>query len=287
MIRRWLTTSLDYATFPALVVAPVIAAWVLLERGVHNWLVTPMVVAPLVVMVFALEYLRPERATKPRDLTLFVEACHFVFNFEVGYGIALLASAGVDRALRIVLPSMWPSGMSLPLQLVLALTLYEATSYWQHRYFHEHARLWRFHLLHHAGARLDLFRAGRFHFVDFSTVAFLAYLPLVVFRTPENVITLLAVTVSALGLLHHGNVRCRTPAWLDWLICTPAVHRMHHSRSRGESNANYANTVMIFDVIFGTYARPDPVGPAEVGVEGEQLPDGFWAQLLTPFRARR
>jgi sterol desaturase/sphingolipid hydroxylase (fatty acid hydroxylase superfamily) len=58
---------------------------------------------------------------------------------------------------------------------------------------------------------------------------------------------------------------------------------LHHSRAWQESNANFANTVMIFDVLFGTYAKPQPVGPEAMGTD-EELPDGFWAQLTSPFR---
>jgi sterol desaturase/sphingolipid hydroxylase (fatty acid hydroxylase superfamily) len=283
MSRR---TLLDYATFPAFVIVPLLAAWLLLERGVPNLLVTPIVVGVLAGVALLLERWRPERRARPRDLSLVTEAAHFVFNFELGYGLALLASAGLERGLRVVMAPMWPSSLPIALQLLWAVTLYEATSYWQHRLFHRRARLWAFHALHHFGERLDIFRAGRFHFVDFSTVAFIAYLPLVVLGTPEDGITLLAVLVSALGLAHHGNFRTRTPTWLDWLVCTPAVHRLHHSRVWQQSNANFANTVMIFDVLFGTYAKPHPVGPERMGID-EQLPAGFWAQLASPFAAER
>jgi ornithine lipid hydroxylase len=277
-------TAIDYATFPLFLATSMLGGWLLLERGVPNLLVTPIVVGALVVVAALLERLRPERAHLPRELPLWLEAAHFVFNFELGYGLALGASWLLERALRMAFASPWPASWPLALQLLLAVTLYEATSYWQHRLFHERARLWSFHFLHHSGARLDMLRAARFHFVDFSTVAFLAYLPLVVLGCPEDVVTLLAILVSALGIMHHGNIRARTPVWLDYLICTPAIHRRHHSRNRAESDANYANTVMCFDLLFGTFARPDPVGPAVLGTDDDPLPAGFWAQLLGPFR---
>lgn len=279
---------LDYAVFPSVLVASLLAGWWLLLRGVPNLLVTPIVVGAATALVLVLERARPERARPARrEVPLAVEAAHFVFNFEFGYGLALLASAALERALRAVFPPAWPHGWPVALQLLLAVTLYEATSYWQHRLFHRRPRLWDFHALHHSGSSMDWTRAVRFHFVDFSTVAFLAYLPLVVLGTPENIITLLAILVSALGLMHHGNFRARTPAWLDWLICTPAVHRRHHSRVWQESDANFANTVMIFDILFGTYARPHPVGPEALGIDNDPVPAGFWAQFLGPLRRRR
>jgi ornithine lipid hydroxylase len=278
---------LDYATFPFFTIVSVTAGWGLLRCGVHNLLVTPIVVGVFTGLAFVLERTRPERAhAGPREVPLAVEAAHFIFNFELGYGLALLATKALEHALRLAFPPAWPSGWPAAAQLLLAVTLYEASSYWQHRLFHRRPRLWAFHALHHSGAQMDMLRAARFHVVDFSTVAFLAYLPLVVVGTPENTITLLAILVSALGLVHHGNFRTRTPRWLDWLCCTPAVHRRHHSRVWKESDANFGNTVMIFDVLFGTYGRPDPVGPEALGTDDDPLPAGFWAQFTGPFRAR-
>ena len=280
-----LRTFADYATFPLLLVGAYVAASLLLSLGVHTLLVTPLVVGPIIAVTWCLERLRPERhQPTERDVPLITEGAHFIFNFEFGYGLALLASLGVETICRASFAPLWPAAWPLPLQLLLALACYEVTSYWQHRWFHRVPRLWRFHALHHGGGYLDLVRAGRFHFVDFASAAFAAYLPLVILGAPEDVVTLMAVVVSALGLSQHANFRSRSPGWLDWLICTPAVHRRHHAKAFTESDVNFGNTLMIFDVLFGTYAKPDPIGPKEIGSEDDPLPRGFWRQLLTPFR---
>ncbi len=276
---------MDYAIFPFFAVGSMIAARALQARGVPNLLITPIVVGAFTALAALLERVRPEwpHPTR-RDLPLTLEAAHFLCNFELGYGLALLVSALLERALRVAFPPVWPSGWPIALQLLLAVTLYEGSSYWQHRLLHRRSSLWPFHALHHSGAYLDLIRAARFHCVDFGTAALLAYLPLVVVGTPDDVVTLLAVLVSVLGLSQHGNIRQRTPAWLDRLVCTPAVHRRHHSRTWSESDANYANTVMIFDHLFGSYGKPHPIAPAVMGLEEDPLPTGFWAQFLGPFR---
>lgn len=277
------STIIDYAIFPVAVLSAQLLCWWLLGRGVPNLLVTPIVVAPYVGLAWLAERTRPERPTLARDYSLVREVCHFIFNFELGYGAALGALWLLERLLQP--PASWPTHWPMGLQVLVAVALYEGTSYWQHRLFHRRARLWPFHALHHSGQRLDLIRAGRFHAVDFATVAFVAFLPLMALGVTDDVITMLAVLVSVLGVLHHGNVRQRTPAWLGYLFCTPAVHRRHHSASWAESDANFGNTVMIFDVLFGTYAPPHPVGPATMGIDRDQLPaQGFWQQALGPFR---
>lgn len=280
------STIIDHAIFPVAVVSAQFLCWWLLRLGVPNFWVTPLVVAPALGLVWIAERVRPERPTLPRDYTLVREVLHFLFNFELGYGLALGLLWLLERLVHP--PRSWPTGWPMVAQVVLAVCLYEGTSYWQHRLFHRRARLWPFHALHHSGRRLDLIRAARFHAVDFVAVAFVAFLPLMALGVTDDVITMLAVLVSILGLLHHGNVRQRTPAWLGYVFCTPAVHRRHHSASWPESNANFGNTVMIFDVLFGTYGPPDPVGPAAMGIDGDELPaQGFWQQALGPFRRPR
>ena len=76
-----------------------------------------------------------------------------------------------------------------------------------------------------------------------------------------------------------------TPRWLDEWICTPAVHRYHHSIDAVEGNRNFATTVMIFDRLFGTYVAPVAPGPDAVGIANDPVPAGFWRQLLGPFRS--
>jgi sterol desaturase/sphingolipid hydroxylase (fatty acid hydroxylase superfamily) len=68
------------------------------------------------------------------------------------------------------------------------------------------------------------------------------------------------------------------------VICTPAVHRHHHSRRFVESNQNFGTTVMLFDLLFGTYGAPQPAGPDTMGIEDDPVPRGFWPQTLQPFR---
>jgi len=282
--------AIDYALWPALVAAPVAAALGLLRAGAHPLLVTPLVVGPLTALLFVLERVRPEREPEPdRRFGLAREAMHFLFDFELGYGVALGVCEIVARLVRAhaAVPP-WPSHWPLPLQVLVATLVYEGTSYWQHRALHRYSSLFRFHALHHAGARLDFARAVRFHAVDIGTASLVAYLPLVVLGAPDSLFAILGVMLSALGLLQHANVRMRTPEWLDRIVCTPAVHRHHHSARRVDSDTNFANTLMLFDLVFGTYGKPlRPEGPPRIGLDDDPIPADFWGQLVGPFRSRR
>jgi ornithine lipid hydroxylase len=275
----------DYLVVPTFVAAMIAMTHVVIGR-VPNFLVSGIVIGTFAVVAAVAERLRPERDEYRRlDQPFWIEAAHFFLNYNFGYALALGACAALDVAVKAVIHEpLWPSQWPFALQLVLAAFLGEGSSYWQHRLFHRVPWLWRFHALHHSGARLNLLRAGRFHFVDIGPAAFMALLPFVVLRAPDTMLTWIAVLNAALGVLDHSNIRMRTPAWLDWLVCTPAVHRHHHSRAPAESDRNFGTVVMLFDVLFGTYQKPRAEGPPEVGVENDSLPAGFLNQVFSPLR---
>jgi len=277
---------LDYLLWPVLMIAPMLAAAELLDLGVPNLVMTPLVVGALAAVVVVLERVRPERAEHMRlDQPLWIEAGHLLFGVELGYALALGATTLVAQEARDLMPfPSWPSHWPMVFQLFIAVLLYEATSYWQHRMFHLIPLFWRFHSLHHSGERLNAVRAARFHIVDIAIVAFIAYLPLMLMVVSDDVLALLGVLISTLGIIQHANMRIRTPAWVDLLVCTPAVHRHHHSRLRAEHDSNYGNSVMLFDLLFGTFARPRREGPELVGIENDTVPRGFFRQVFSPFK---
>ncbi len=278
----------DYAILPAFVASAVLGTYVLLE-SVPPILITSLVVGTLAAIAAVLERARPERPDYVKlDQPLLVDAAHYFLNYNLGYGLALGAAAAVDYGMKTyVQVTLWPTSWPLALQLVLAAVLAEGLSYWQHRLSHRIPWLWRFHALHHSGERLNLVRAGRFHFVDIGPGAFLSLVPLVLLGAPDTMLIWVACITGAFGILEHGNMRMRTPAWLDWLICTPAVHRHHHSSLLRESDSNFGTLVMVFDVLFGSFERPRPEGPLAVGIEDDPVPRGFWNQFISPFyRAR-
>src|ERR1700730_11405790 len=58
-----------------------------------------------------------------------------------------------------------------------------------------------------------------------------------------------------LSMLYHSAIRVRLP-WLERVLVTPQVHRIHHSIDSEHYNRNFADALPIFDILFGTYCRP-------------------------------
>ena len=265
------------------------ATSVSLAYGVPGFVVTAIAVMPVALAALALERVVPERPDyRGADQPLRVELAHYLFDYHLGYGLALGGCALLEWALsRHASWQAWPNAWPLALQIALAGILSEVVSYWQHRLSHRVPLLWRFHSLHHQGERLQLLRAVRFHFVDIGPGAFCSFVPLVLLRAPEAMTVWVASLAGLFGVLEHANVRLRTPRWLAYVVCTPAVHRHHHSKDPVESNSNFGTFTMVFDLLFRTFEAPRPDGPAAVGVDGAPLEGGFWHQIAAPFRAER
>ena len=125
-----------------------------------------------------------------------------------------------------------------------------------HRAQHSVPWLWKLHSLHHSDPNMSATTANR-HFWGDPIIKSITIWPLaaaLVSPTP----TVLAVYVW-LGLWNtvvHSNVRLNFGG-LSWLINSPAYHRRHHSAEPEHFNSNYAALFPIFDVIAGSYHRPD------------------------------
>jgi sterol desaturase/sphingolipid hydroxylase (fatty acid hydroxylase superfamily) len=285
-MRARLGALIDYAAFPAFLACTLAATGILLGLGVQPYLVSGLVIGALAVAAAFWERARPEReAYRKLDQPFAVDAAHYLFTYQIGYGLGLGACAAIAYGMRAAgWRPVWPAAWPLPLQIAFALFLSEVLSYWQHRLGHRVPWLWRFHALHHSGGRLNLMRAGRFHLVDIGTAAFFVFLPLTVLGAPAEIATWATALSGVFGILAHANLQARTPAWLDRLICTPAVHRHHHSLEARESDGNFSTTVMLMDMIFGTFQPPRAEGPAAMGIENDPVPRGYVNQDLAPFR---
>jgi sterol desaturase/sphingolipid hydroxylase (fatty acid hydroxylase superfamily) len=73
---------------------------------------------------------------------------------------------------------------------------------------------------------------------------------------------------------------------LNYIISSTELHRWHHSRAAEESNHNYGNNVIIWDVLFGTFYWPTARAVGDLGLTNPEYPQGFSAQLKAPFQRK-
>ena len=187
-----------------------------------------------------------------------------------------LQAAGVDPA------RWWPHTWPVPLQVILMLVAADFLRYWLHVACHRWEPLWRLHAVHHSPTKLYWLNVGRFHPLEKMLQYLLDALPFVLMGVGEPVLGLYFVFYAVNGFFQHSNVELRF-GWLNWVISSAELHRWHHSRVAEESNANYGNNLIIWDVLFRTRFLPGDREIKDIGLPNRNYPSTFLAQMKTPF----
>jgi sterol desaturase/sphingolipid hydroxylase (fatty acid hydroxylase superfamily) len=181
--------------------------------------------------------------------------------------------------------NVWPHHWPMVAQLALALVVGEFGQYWTHRIAHEREFLWRLHATHHSPGRLYWLNAGRFHPLDTTLQYAGMFLPLAALGVSLELLAFFSLFTSVHGLHQHANIEMRLGP-LNWIFSMAELHRWHHSRTMEEANNNYGANVIVWDIVFGTRFLPnDREPPTDIGLaDMPHFPQGFWAQLASPFR---
>lgn len=248
----------------------------------------------LLIVLLALEAVRPIHRT-PHEAK-----GRLVANFGLGLLNAGLLAAlplssvvaaawaarhGVGLFNLVAIPGMVAFAATIVLRSLLAYTLHVAA--------HRVPILWRMHRVHHADTAVDLSTGFRHHplellFVAACHGAFAAALGL----SPPALIAYEASAV-ALTLWTHANLRLPTllERALVLLVVTPAMHHVHHSARRSETDSNYGELLSLWDRLFGTLRRLDQGGLATMPIGLGPAYDGdaprLLRQLALPFGSGR
>lgn len=153
--------------------------------------------------------------------------------------------------------------ISAPLWLKtgMAFLLIDAWMYAWHRANHRLPFLWRFHRVHHSDPLMDVTTSARFHVgeIALSSLLRLAIFPLLGVALWQAL--LYEVFLLPVIQFHHSNVALpeRWDRLLRWLIVSPNMHRVHHSRFQPETDSNYSSIFSFWDRLARTFRQvPDP-----------------------------
>jgi exosortase len=141
--------------------------------------------------------------------------------------------------------------------------------YWEHRIFHKVSFFWRVHLVHHSDTFVDITTSERHHPLEALITTPLVILLIFILGLPAEglAVYLLAATVSSLWV--HSNLRTsqKVDMVLRRLLVTPAVHAIHHSSEKQQTNSNYGSVLTIWDRLFSTYNDPSDARIPHFGLE--------------------
>lgn len=176
----------------------------------------------------------------------------------------------------------WPHNYPIWIQILIMILSGDFLRYWLHRAAHTWPLLWRFHAVHHSVHKLYWLNLGRFHPLDRTLQLFCDTFPFILFSISKEVLALYLLIYSIKGFFQHCNVDVKL-GWFNYIISGPELHRWHHSTNIYESNNNYGNHIIIWDILFGTYFLPKGKKVSELGLLNRNYPMSFLKQIQAPF----
>ena len=203
-----------------------------------------------------------------------------------------LQSLVINMAIAMMASHFWPrwQGASLvdaaKLPLWLAVPLFFAVrdflEWFYHLCQHRIPALWAIHSLHHSDPEMTALTTNR-HFWGDQLVK-----SLTIWSATSMVIRSTDVLVGIYGIASIYNYFIHANLKIDfgrfsWLLNCPAYHRRHHSRLPEHYDSNLAALFPIWDVIYGTYRRPDGWPPC--GLD-EGKPENLTELVAWPVRDR-
>lgn len=176
----------------------------------------------------------------------------------------------------------WPSAWPLWMQVLLAVLIVDFFDYWKHRAYHVWTIAWPIHALHHNPDRMNVFKAGRLHFLESTIRSLVVYSPLVVLGAPVMVLLWIAALMNFGGNLNHSNLAQNLPRVVHALFATQKSHWLHHSKDHALGASNFSPLTLLFDHLFRTFRHPLDTELMAVGIVPDPIPKNFPAQLAAP-----
>jgi sterol desaturase/sphingolipid hydroxylase (fatty acid hydroxylase superfamily) len=207
------------------------------------------IVLVLAAGLAALEYLRGVRGTDWR-------------NNLMAWGIAFFTGAAFIPLLPLWQGHGLVDGATLPFWAALPIyvLVQDLGEYLFHRAQHRIPILWSMHALHHSDPQMSALTTQRHFWGDqlVKTVTVWSASSMIISPTPQLVFAYAAF--SLWNFVVHSALPITFGRW-SWLLNSPAYHRRHHSSLPEHYGSNFAALFPIFDLIAGSYHRPDGFPP--------------------------
>lgn len=289
-VNKASTSWLAYCVFPALMLAALLFVRALIAQDL-----APATAALISVLLFGfvgisvLEHLMPYRRQwlqSHQDVS--ADVTHLLINSGIPnlwtpVQVFLLTAASVYLAERFG-QGLWPEAWHWSAELALMLLIAEFGRYWVHRAAHRVGWLWRLHAVHHSPKRLYWLNANRFHPLEKLIFQIPEVVPFILLGTPAEIIAMYFCFNAVHSLLQHSNIALKGGV-LNWVFSLTELHRWHHSRLVHESDHNFGNNLIVWDLLFGTYYNPAGREVETIGLLNPDYPQTYWGMCKAPFVA--
>jgi sterol desaturase/sphingolipid hydroxylase (fatty acid hydroxylase superfamily) len=222
-------------------------------------------------LAFAIELLSGRLRTSPRP------GRDVMFTLSGLLSQGIISGAMIGSIAGYVAATLWGgdsvgSLSHIPFWLAFAVIFMgeEMLHYWIHRYAHEWRWLWKIHRTHHSAQQLNVGVVYRYN------IFWVMMLPqswvgaFAVYMGQGEAFAAAIMVTFITNILTHTNFRWdlwlrrkmpwSEPLWwvIERVITLPDTHHAHHAYGKGAApNGNYAVTLFIYDIIFGTAHIPN------------------------------
>jgi sterol desaturase/sphingolipid hydroxylase (fatty acid hydroxylase superfamily) len=110
---------------------------------------------------------------------------------------------------------------------------------------------------------------------------------------PAVVVLTHGLAVFGMASIQHGNIRLpeRLERWLQPVLVTVDMHRIHHSIAFDQANSNYGAVLSVWDRLFGSFTGVTRAQHDRIVFGVRELPRRDClkpsAMMLTPWRITR
>jgi sterol desaturase/sphingolipid hydroxylase (fatty acid hydroxylase superfamily) len=253
------------AVVPAAAAMVAVAVWLMPSHGrllVGGVNILPWILPGVMTLAFA-EGVVLRVTARPHDWR----------NWFVSSGDAMIRQLVNLIPLSLVGPVFalaWTHRLStIPLgrwwSFALLLIGQEFCYYWLHRTAHHVRWFWASHAVHHSSNDYTLAAAYRLGWTSKLSGEAIFNTPLIWlgFRPDAVAATLLFNLLYQFWL--HTELVPRL-GWLEWVLNTPAHHRVHHAANDVYRDKNFGGTLIVCDRLFGTFVRERADMPCRYGL---------------------
>lgn len=185
----------------------------------------------------------------------------------IGVGISRTLTGSIIAAVLFAAHSFAPVVWDLTdwRVWVVGLLVTDFFYYWQHRLLHEVRWGWASHSVHHSTNEFTLPASFRLSWLSTFSFAWLVYVPMAIMGfSPLLILILLSVNLQFQYFLHTEAIG--KLGVLEWVFNTPSHHRVHHGSNPDYLDKNYGGVLIVFDRLFGTFAKERDDEPVVYGL---------------------
>jgi sterol desaturase/sphingolipid hydroxylase (fatty acid hydroxylase superfamily) len=210
-----------------------------------NTIATPLLVA-LTLIELVMAFLNKETM---RLKDMLANICLGLLVIFTGFFMKALALTVYSMVYSVAF--IKPAGSVL--LWIVAFFLCDLVLYAYHSLGHKTRLLWAAHVAHHSSLHYNVSVGFRINFIHLF-YRFLFWAPLCLIGiTPEMILLIESITAIWNFLIHTEKIK--KLGFLDEIFNTPSNHRVHHASNPGYIDKNLGGILIIYDRLFGTYAK--------------------------------